>query len=93
LKTEFRSLSGRGPATAQQFLVDDEKVCAVAGGKERTAESEAVDLALDPELAAFAPAFSGVKRQTRNHPAQAVWRALQHRVKSFDGRFSGGHQR
>ncbi|HEX3586990.1 MAG TPA: hypothetical protein VH024_13405 [Candidatus Angelobacter sp.] len=42
MKTEFRSLSGRGPATAQQFLVDDEKVCAVAGGKERTAESEAL---------------------------------------------------
>ena len=80
---KFRALSRKSFSAGQHFFVDDEKVAAVAIGKQSGGERKAVDFTLNFYLAALAPKICGVKRKPRNHPAQAVGRALQHCCKGL----------
>src|SRR5262249_55773384 len=67
-------------AAGLHLFVDHEHVAALAGGKQRAAKSKPVDLALYPELPAFAPEFGGIKRDADDGPVQAVAAALEHGV-------------
>jgi hypothetical protein len=71
-------------------------VPAAAIRKERCGEGEAVDLALDAELAARALGLCGVKGNAGNYPAQVVVEALKRGLKALynglGGKFAGWHE-
>jgi hypothetical protein len=62
LHLETGDASFDGPRSPLHPLVDQQKVPAIAGGKQRGAEREAIDFAFDFDLASQPPDFGGIER-------------------------------
>src|ERR1700674_261529 len=67
-------------------LVDQQKVPALSGGKERSAERESVDFAFYFDLAAQPPGFGCIERYANDDPVQAGAQALKLGLETLGGR-------
>src|SRR5207237_10568914 len=70
LQPEMRSHSRPSAAASLHPLVDQQIVVAFAGGKQRGAKREAVDLAFNTKLAAFAPKLMNFEGNAKDDPLE-----------------------